>query len=189
LNTSIEIAGSGIYTLTDKAFRFNPIQETTGPLSIFIWVKLSSTVSGGYYWIAQKRGQSATTTSFFWDMICSTARNFTINLYNSSAGVAASHTVTPAVSLDTWYQLGFTVDNYTAGSKCNFYFNGQLVASSTLNGNMNVGSRQIILGRPDWASSTIRSKFWLSQFLVYNVALTPQEVLNNYHITKYKHRT
>jgi hypothetical protein len=188
LNNSVEIVGSGVYTLTDKAFRFNPIQETTGPLSIFMWVKLSSTVSGGYYWIAQKRGQGATTNSLFWDIICSSARNFIINLYNSTGTAAANYTFPTAVSLNTWYQVGFTVDNSTAGSRYNFYLNGQVVTSGTLNSNMNVGSRQIILGRPDWASTNIRSRFWLSQFLIYNTALTPQEVQNNYQITKYKHQ-
>lgn len=188
LDNSVEIVGSGVNTLTDKAFRFNPIQETTGPLSIFMWVKLSSTVSGGYYWIAQKRGQGQTTNSLFWNIICSTARNFIIELYNSSAGVAAAHTFSTTANLNTWYQVGFTVDNSTAGSRCNFYFNGQVVSSGTLSSNMNVGSRQIILGRPDWASTNIRSRFWLSQFLVYNAALTSQEVWDNYQITKYKHQ-
>jgi hypothetical protein len=190
LDTSVDISGVGsLGSITDKALRFNPIQETTSPLSIFLWVKLSSTVLN-YYWIANKRSGGTTPAGqLYWNIICSAGRNFIWELYDSSNSIIAEYTRPTVVNLNTWYQVGFTVDNSTAGSRYAFYFNGQPVNTGTLSGNMNVGSRQIVIGRPDWGSNSIRSRFWLSQFLVYNAALTSQEVWDNYQITKYKHQT
>jgi hypothetical protein len=38
-------------------------------------------------------------------------------------------------------------------------------------------------------NQNLGSDFDLSQLLVYNTDLTPQEVWDNYQITKYKHQT
>ena len=51
-------------------------------------------------------------------------------------------------------------------------------------------SLQTILGRNSWNNSqNLGSDFDLSQLLIYNAALTPQEIWNNYQVTKYKHQT
>jgi hypothetical protein len=53
---------------------------------------------------------------------------------------------------------------------------------------MDYANRQIIIGRRNPDTSN-RAAMDLSQFLIYNVALTPQEIWSNYQITKYKHQS
>jgi hypothetical protein len=97
----------------------------------------------------------------------------------------------PTLTTNRWYNITAVVEGLTAGSLVNLYIDGTYTAQLTVpsGSTLNAISKQIIIGRNSWNNfSNYGSDFDLSQFLIYNVALTPQEVRNNYQITKYKHQ-
>ena len=177
---------------TNGGLRFNPIVESTGPLSIFLWLRPRIDITGtdGVV-ILDKRSQAGDPTDQFaqYGMTWNSVTGFAVGIYylgnsNSSIGTGAYG---GPLSSTTWYNVGFTLTSNLTGGILTLYVNGVAQNSVTLTNNMDYANRQIIIGRrnPDVNN---RAAMDLSQFLIYNVALTPQEVWNNYQITKYKHQ-
>jgi hypothetical protein len=204
LNNGINVFGLGNTTTTnlnDRAFRFNPINESSNSsYSIFTWVKFNINTSTfgnqRIQVIIQKRTLNSDKYFDFGALGPSNSGPFypIFSVYSGS-GVAQPITISApsqTVSLNTWIQYGITIEGGIGGSGARLYVNGTQVAYndlSLLNYSPNTGSRQILMGRFDWASNTARSNYNVSQVLIYNTCLTPQEVRNNYQITKYKHQT
>lgn len=175
------------------ALRLNPIQETTGPLSVFLWVKPTATAQTRN-WYINKRPNSGTTQAQ-WQLTGAQQATgfikFIPALFYTGSYLdanAVSLESTSPFPINTWYNVGFTVTGNNAGDTFSLYVNGKLEGSTTLINSITYTSNQIIIGRNNWNSTTNMMSAYLSQVLIYNACLTPQEVWNNYQITKYKHQ-
>jgi hypothetical protein len=192
LNTAVYVSGSGISTR--PAFRFNPLVETSSfspGYSISMWIKLRTSGpvgnAGANQWILGKRDSGGTSQQY--QFATDSNLRLNVNFWYGSTTIATSPS--PTLTINRWYNITAVVEGLTAGSLMNLYIDGTRIASASVpSGNtLNVVSKQIIIGRNSWNNSqNLGSDFDLSQFLIYNVALTPQEVRNNYQITKYKHQ-
>ena len=166
-------------------FRLNPIQETTGPLSIFIWARRKGGGGAQGQWLINKRVTAFSSADSYYQIIISTATRFSIAINNQSAGIILN---SPVISNNVWYNIGFTIEDVTPTSRVTAYLNGVAYDTSLMGGiGMPVGSKEVIMGRQAW-STTGNANADMSQVLIYNACLTPQEVWNNYQITKYKHQ-
>jgi len=176
------------------ALRLNPIQETTGPLSVFLWVRPKNNTALAQNFYINKRSN---VTSLIpgvgcqWQINGGTSAKFYGSVsYTGSIINFAVASSSATYSNNIWYNVGFTLTGPNVGDTITLYVNGkQDGIPTTLTNNVIFGSRQIIIGRNDWASTSNMMNADLSQVLIYNTCLTPQEVQNNYQITKYKHQT
>jgi hypothetical protein len=191
LNNSVFIntsAGTNI----GHGFRINPIQETTGPLSVFLWLNPKATTLTSNWYVNKRSNVSSTTPGVGcqWQIIGNNTKfSAQISYTGSNTNFAIVDSIS-TFSINTWYNVGFTLTGPNAGDTLTLYVNGVSNATTVLTNNVIFGSRQIIIGRVDYSSATAyRMNANLSQFLIYNACLTPQEVWNNYQITKYKHQT
>jgi len=173
--------------------RFNPIIESTGPLSIFLWLRPRIDITGANgVVILDKRSQDEVlNTDRFsqYTMTWNTSSGFSAGIYyTGSDNSVSTGAYGGPLSSTAWYNVGFTLTSNLTGGILTLYVNGVAQNSVTLANNMDYANRQIIIGRrnPD---PNNRAAMDLSQFLIYNVALTPQEIWNNYQITKYKHQS
>ena len=170
-------------------FRINPIQETTGPLSVFLWVRPKFTTQNSNWFINKRSNTSSTTPGVGAQWQLTGNNTFSVSVfYTGSTANAAGVTSTSTFSANIWYNVGFTLTGPNIGDTLTLYVNGKPNGTPRiLANNVIFGSRQIIIGRSDWNGQP-RMNADLSQVLIYNVCLTPQEVQNNYQITKYKHQ-
>ena len=190
LDNGVNVFGLGnLVNLNDRAMRFNPIIIENTPFSIFTWIKFNtntSTFNDRPQFIIAK--QIAGSVSWGINGLQTTNSGpLKLNFYLGSTDSADSPTY--SIVTGSWCQVGATVDSGSASNFINLYINGQLVTTTPITTFPTPVSQQIIMGRPNWASNTVRSNFNMSQLLIYNCALTPQEVWDNYQITKYKHQT
>lgn len=185
INTFSTIANPNTY----QAFRLNPIQETTGPLSVFLWVRPRGSTNLNQNFYINKRPNSGTTQAQ-WQMVGSAGRFTTAIFYTGSYLDANSLAIssTTIFTINTWWNVGFTLTGNNAGDIFSIYVNGKLENSTVLTNSITYSSNQIIIGRNNWDSTSNMMNAFLSQVLIYNACLTPQEVWNNYQITKYKHQ-
>lgn len=192
LDTGIYISSSG--TSNRPGFRLNPIIETSSlepGYSISMWLKLRSDGPTSTQFIIGKRTVTGTTQQYqFNSGGPGASRNIRFNFWYSTSIVTVDSTT--VLALNTWYNLTAVVRGLTAGSLIEVYVNGKLESTGTVpvGATLNTVLLQTIIGRNSWVdSSGLGSEFNLSQLLIYNCALTKQEVWNNYQITKYKHQT
>ena len=192
LNTGVYISSSGQFSR--PGFRLNPIIETSSlepGYSISMWLKLRSDPPNGTQFIIGKRTVSGTTQQYQFNSGGSGVNRYIrFNFWYSSTLITVDSTT--VLDLNTWYNLTAVVRGLTAGSLIEAYVNGRLESSTTVpvGATLNTLSLQTIIGRNSWFdSSNLGSEFDLSQLLIYNCALTRQEVWDNYQITKYKHQT
>jgi hypothetical protein len=193
LNTAVYISGSGD---SRPAFRFNPLIETSSfspGYSISMWIKLRTSGPvgnlGATQWILGKR--DATGASQQYQFITDNSLRLNVNFWYNSSNSTIVTAPSPTLTTNRWYNITTVVEGLTANSLVNLYIDGTRIASASVpNGaTLNTISKQIIIGRNSWTNfQNYGSDFDLSQFLIYNTALTPQEVRNNYQITKYKHQ-
>jgi hypothetical protein len=191
LNNSVFINGYSNTSGVNGGLRFNPIVESTGPLSIFLWLRPRVDITGtdGVV-ILDKRSQAGDPTDQFsqYGMTWNSGSGFAAGIYyTGSSNSITTLSYGGPLSSTTWYNVGFTLTSNLTGGILTLYVNGVAQNSVTLANNMDYANRQIIIGRRNPDTSN-RAAMDLSQFLIYNVALTPQEVWNNYQITKYKHQ-
>jgi hypothetical protein len=198
LTTNVTIPqGSLFNTINDRCMRFNPINEAVNrSYSVFVWINFSKNNSASQYSYVQPIISKRTlSTEFIWDFGAPGGNNNgpfrpQATIWSGSTPVSITAPAASSVVTGSWAQLGFTVDAGSQGSGFRLYLNGVQVGYdnlSTINYIPTTGSRQILMGHLDWQSNNIRSNFGLSQVMIFNKSLTPREVLNNYHITKYKH--
>ena len=192
LNTAVYVSGSGISTR--PALRFNPLIETSsfGPgYSISMWIKLRTSGPvgnlGATQWILGKRDNAGTSQQY--QLATDSSLNLNTTFWYGSTAIGL--TPSPTLTTNVWYNITTVVEGLTAGSLVKSYLNGTLRSTFEVpvGATLNTLSKQIIIGRNSWDNAqNYGSDFDLSQFLIYNAALTPQEVWNNYQITKYKHQ-
>jgi hypothetical protein len=193
LNNSVFIDSFSNNAFTNGGLRFNPVIESTGPLSIFLWLRPRIDITGAAITVVlDKRSQdNVLNTDRFsqYDITWNPSTGFTTRIYYTGSGNSVNTgTFGGTLSATTWYNVGFTLTSNLTGGILTSYLNGVAQGSATLVNDMFYYNRQIIVGRANEVN-TNRAAMDLSQFLIYNVALTPQEIWNNYQITKYKHQT
>jgi hypothetical protein len=193
LNNSVFIDGFTNTLNPNGGLRFNPIIESTGPLSIFLWLRPRVDITGATSAvILDKRSQdTALNTDLFsqYAMTWNPSTGFAVGIYyTGSSNSISTGAFGGTLSATTWYNIGFTLTSNLAGGILTSYLNGVAQSNVTLVNDMYYANKQIIIGRRNQDTSN-RAAMDLSQFLIYNVALTPQEIWNNYQITKYKHQT
>jgi hypothetical protein len=191
LNTGVYISSSGQFNR--PGFRLNPIIETSSlepGYSISMWLKLKSNGPTGTQFIIGKRNATGINQQYQFNSGGSGVNRYIrFNFWYSTSIITVDSTT--VLNLDTWYNLTAVVRGLTAGSLIEAYINGRLESTGSVpvGATLNTISQQIIIGRNSWLdSSGLGSEFDLSQLLIYNCALTRQEVWNNYQITKYKHQ-
>jgi len=167
---SIGFDGASEYIQLPQSFSFG-----SSSFSIECWVKLN-TISGIdaiYY------SQSSNQSGFYGigHANVSTAKGFYISDYNGSTRVTSKTGV--VASINTWYHLTGVKNT---SNQCGVYVNGSL-ASSLLTSTLSVTSSNPKIGINPVASSEILDGS-ISQFRMYNKALTPDEILQNYEATK-----
>jgi hypothetical protein len=89
------------------------------------------------------------------------------------------HTAAQALSTSTWYMI-----TGVQGSTLDVYVNGGL--SQSLASNLNVGSGNVNIGR--WQSGGRQYSGNIAQVSIYNRALSPVEILQNYNAIKGRFR-
>lgn len=189
LNNSVFI---NTYSTTNNpnqwgGFRLNPIQETTGPLSVFLWVRPKNATALNRNFYINKRPNSGTTQAQ-WQLTGNTTFTATV-FYTGSFQTFEGVNSTTSFSINNWWNVGFTLTGNNTGDILSIYVNGKLENSATLTNSVTYSPSQIIIGRNNWQATANMMFADLSQVLIYNTCLTPQEVWNNYQITKYKHQT
>ena len=183
--TSSYLNNNIYFNNTNNNFRLNPIQETTGPLSIFLWVRRKGNGGSGGQWLINKRVTNFASVQSYYHITFNTTPAVNIAINNQSSGLIFNSS---AISNNIWYNIGFTTEDATSTSTVRAYLNGVQFGSSLMGGTgMPVGSQETIIGKQTW-SNTGAANADISQVLIYNACLTPQEVWNNYQITKYKHQ-
>jgi hypothetical protein len=177
-----------------SGLRLNPLIESTGPMSLFVWVRPRVDITGldGVV-VLDKRKQNEPLGGepefAQYTMTWNATNGFATGVYYNANSLTAVQigNMGGTLSPTTFYNVGFTLSNNTAGSTLTGYLNGVAQGTTTLPGDMIYANKQVIIGRrnPDTSNKAAMD---FSQFLIYNVCLTPQEVWNNYQITKYKHQ-
>jgi hypothetical protein len=150
-------------------FRLNPIQETTGPLSVFVWVKRKGTGSDSDgQWIISKRVSLFNDPLTFWQIsfVSNTAQP-RVAIGNTSASPPVLDSPI-SVTNNIWANIGFTVEGQSSTSIVRAYLNGIQYGTAAVGGNgMNIGSQQIIMGKKTWTNGgTLNAD--MSQVLIYN---------------------
>jgi hypothetical protein len=177
-----------------SGLRLNPLIESTGPMSLFVWVRPRVDITGASSVVVldkrKQDGEIGGEPAFAqYIMTWNPNTGFAVGVYYNINGALAQIGPMGGVPLlsTTFYNVGFTLSNNTSGSTLTGYLNGVAQGTVTLPGDMVYANKQVIIGRRNVDTSN-RAAMDFSQFLIYNVCLTPQEVWNNYQITKYKHQ-
>jgi hypothetical protein len=162
--------GANEYIQLPQSFSFG-----SSSFSIECWVKLD-TISGIdaiYY------SQSSNQSGFYGigHANVSATKGFFISDYNGSTRVTSKTGV--VASINTWYHLTGVKNT---SNQCGVYVNGSL-ASPLLTSTLSVTSSNPKIGINAAASSEILDGS-ISQFRMYNKALTSEEVRQNYEATK-----
>jgi hypothetical protein len=183
------------FNQTPANFRINPIQETTGPLSVFLWVRRKGAGSTQGQWLISKRdaGTFNQPTAYYQVTLNRPSYTITCAINNNGPTEPDTKALTTSIpntaSIGSWINIGFTVSDNTPSGIFTAYLNGVQYGSTVVGQQgMNTGSLQIVFGRQVWNAGGFADAD-MSQVLIYNACLTPQEVWNNYQITKYKHQT
>jgi len=144
--------------------------DFTSAMTIELWTYVTSFDAGGSMFICQQSGASYGGFEF-WSQTSGTIA------FNKNASVNLVATGTGKFTLNTWKHLVCTADGTTA----RIYVDGELVASNSaglpdnVNGNLRIG---------DWPLSGYRVNGQLPLIKMYNRALSPSEVLENYKSTR-----
>ena len=110
---------------------------------------------------------------------------FRASMWDNTAGtqVSASPGGTTEIFENQWYHCVLTFNS--SNSEVNLYLNGVPEASATLGGtgNRKTGARDLIFCRAGWESSYFLSSN-LASTQIYNRALSPEEIKQNYNATR-----
>jgi hypothetical protein len=184
-NSSGELVNTPIYNSsnlgffqfeTDTFIRItnNTILDTQTP-SVEVWIKTNATTQNGFWF---EKGTVNTQYSLFQEGSSIRWRQ----RLTSGTLVALATTTANFINTSNWYQV---VATFVSGSR-RLYINGTLVNSDTQSGTIATNSGGMSIGAYGGFSGS-RSYYYngnLASCRVYNRALTPQEILQNYNATK-----
>jgi hypothetical protein len=146
-------------------------------ITVSVWVKPSDNTNFG--WILGRENSYRilyTTSIFLWDVATA----------NNGWYTAGTHITSNSISvIDNWWNV---VGTYN-GSNLRLYVNGSLhTTGGNISGNLLSTGYTLNLMKADAGFPAVYGKGNLSQFLLYNRALTATEILQNYHATKGRYK-
>jgi len=146
-------------------------------ITVSVWVKPSDNTNFG--WILGRENSYRilyTTSIFLWDVATA----------NNGWYTAGTHITSNSISvIDNWWNV---VGTYN-GSNLRLYVNGSLhTTGGNISGNLLSTGYTLNLMKADAGFPAVYGKGNLSQFLLYNRALTATEILQNYNATKGRYR-
>ena len=183
-NFAYNTTSSGTFLLDGNAdyvdFGKSPTNFPTGDISVFIWVRPSSLTYGWniiltkwFYDFAGNGGYSD-----FHYAIYPSGANYYQNLYTTSQSNLFGST---ALSLNTWYQMGFTISN----GNMQMYLNGALDGALRTNSRTNYTQSYLWLGDARAGVGGFIGNIGSVQ--IYNRGITFDEVFQNFNATKLKY--
>jgi hypothetical protein len=172
---AVSFTGTNAYTMTQTNLYS---QFPTAQTSMFIWA-----YSVGYGNIVSELGQPSPSVAWHDSNIeINGSGNVSMSVWH---GGLTNRVISSALSFNTWYHIGWTYD----GSTFTGYINGSSIGTTSLSRSRNGSAIHYTIGAPD-STNMGTNAFWkgmFSNFSVYNRALTPQEVLQNYNATKMRY--
>ena len=174
---------SGLWCLdfdgTDDRVRIAeaPSIEITGNIAVMCWVKIDATVTGNPVMIGKFDTVTPVVMSYYLNYSSATG---IANFY--SGGTAAGNNASIAVSTGTWLHI---VGIYDGATK--IFVNGELKATATtpLAPKASPGSNLFIGIREDLTDDFLGL---IGEVRIYNRALTPLEIQNNFIQTRWRYR-
>lgn len=169
---AITLNGTNTFTMTQTNLYS---QFPTSSTSMFIW---AYSVNAGN--IVTELGQ--TTPLIGWhdsNIEINTSGNVSMSVWHGSL---TNKVTTSALSFNTWYHLGWTYN----GTTFTGYLNGVQFGTTSFTRSRNGSAIHYTIGAADGTNMGTYA-YWkgmFSNFLVYNRALSAQEVLKNYNSTK-----
>ena len=146
-------------------------------ITSLIWIKTPIQYTGGYRIVISKQSFNIHDRDFNFYIASPSSNGVISQLHFSTARLTTYNGfLNTSLSLDSWYQVGFSLGN----GFLNYILNGQIIHSSTTTGDFNASSNyNINIGRAD-------SHFLgnVGNTLLYNRALSQQEIQQNYNATK-----
>lgn len=161
-------------------FGKTPANFPTGDISVFVWVRPTTLTNGWNIilskWFIDYAGNGG--YSDFHYAIYPSGGNFYQNLYTASQYDLYGAT---ALSVNNWYQIGFTISNGTM----QMYINGLRDGAQRSNSRTNYSQSYLWLG--DARSNAGGFIGNIGSTIIYNRGITADEVLQNYNSTKHKY--
>jgi hypothetical protein len=182
-NMTYSSIGGGTFLTDGNAdyvdFGKTPTNFPTGEISAFVWVR-PSTLNYGWNIILTKWFQNTDAVGYsdFHFAIYPNGASYYQNLYTTSQSNLFGSTV---LSINTWYQMGFTI----SGGKMQMYLNGTTDGALRTNSRTNYTQSSLWLGDARAGVGGLVGN--LGSVLIYNRGITADEVLQNYNATKSKY--
>jgi hypothetical protein len=182
-NMTYSSIGGGTFLTDGNAdyvdFGKTPTNFPTGEISAFVWVR-PSTLNYGWNIILTKWFQNTDAGGYsdFHFAIYPNGASYYQNLYTTSQSNLFGST---ALSINTWYQMGFTI----SGGKMQMYLNGATDGALRTNSRTNYTQSSLWLGDARAGVGGLVGN--LGSVLIYNRGITADEVFQNYNVTKHKY--
>ena len=176
------VNGVGFSSLNSGLFSFDGTNDAVilssnpslgNQITVSVWVKLSDNTNFG--WILGREISYRvlyTTSIFLWDVATT----------NNGWYTAGTHITSNSISvIDNWWNVTGTYN----GSNLRLYVNGSLhTTGGNISGNLLSTGYTLNLMKADAGFPAVYGKGNLSQFLLYDRALSAQEIKQNYNATK-----
>ena len=183
-NMAFSSTSGGIFSTDGSAdyidFGKTPTNFPTGDISVFVWVKASS-LSNGWNIFLTKWFTDVSGTGGYSDFhyaIYPSGGSYYQNLYTTTQSNLFGAI---ALSINTWYQVGFTIGNGTM----QMYLNGAFDGASRTNSRTNYTQSYLWLGDARAGVGGLIGN--IGSVAIYNRALTSDEVFQNFNTTKHKY--
>lgn len=161
-------------------FGKTPANFPTGDISIFMWVR-PTTLTNGWNIILTKWFQDNAGTGGYSDFhyaIYPSGGNYYQNLYTTTQSNLFGST---ALAINNWYQMGFTISNGTM----QMYINAIPDGLPRTNSRTNYTQSNLWLGEARTGVGGFIGN--IGSVLIYNRAITADEVFQNFNTTKHKY--
>ena len=162
--------GSLVFDGVDDYATVSNVQPNTNDFTISVWVYKNNNTSNDYVWDFD--ANEGTLTS-------GTSVGYGFRYYNSTLGTGSNmYTQGTIPNINEWYEVTITRNNGTSS----MYVNGAFVTSAS-GDTHNISSSTLYIGRYGGGTG-YEHDGRMSNFKIYNKALTPQEVLQNFDATR-----
>lgn len=183
-NMTFSSTASGTFLSDGNAdyidFGKTPTNFPTGEISVFVWLRASALNYGWNIFLTKWFTNFAGSGGFsdFHYAIYPNGSSYFQNLYTTTQSNLFGAT---AISINTWYQVGFTIGN----GSMQMYLNGTLDGTLRTNSRTNYTESHLWLG--DGRAGVGGFVGNLGSVQIYNRVLTFDEVLQNFNATKHKY--
>jgi Concanavalin A-like lectin/glucanases superfamily/PA14 domain len=185
-DVTLSSTAGGTFLLDGNAdyidFGKSPTNFPTGDISVFIWVKaISLRANWNIFfskWFSDATGNS-NGSDMHYDLFNNGSATYQ-HLYTTNKSEMSG---TRPLSANTWYHVGFTISN----GNLQMYLNGDLdggvitgaARSNAINDNLWLGDAR--------TNGLVTLYGYIGSTLIYNRAITQEEVFQNYNATKHKY--